>query len=199
MTTVHASLARRFRVVSRLAIGVVLATGVAAGCRPRPAPLPEPVRREVEPPPLAPVLSPWPGTLASALRAAESGRYDTADRALLDFSLKNARTPEGAESDFWRALLKLDPANANVTVREQLALLDGYLGNGPSAPRYAEALILRRVVEASDSTRALLATLRSSSEAREKARDEEIRRLNELYDRTAAELDRIKRRLAPKP
>ena len=183
----------------RFALGTALLGTVAAGCRPRPAPPAEPVRREVEPPPLAPVLSPWPGTLATALRAAESGRYDDADRTLLEFSLKHARSPEGAESDFWRALLKTDPANNNVSAREQLALLDGYLGNGPTAPRYTEAQILRRIVETSDSTRALLAAVRASAEAREKARDEEIRRLNDLYDRTAAELDRIKRRLAPKP
>lgn len=187
------------RAARRLALGAVLLGALAAGCHRRAAPPAEPVRREVEPPPLAPVLSPWPGTLASALRAAESGRYDDADRTLLEFSLKHARTPEGAESDFWRALLKTDPANAPVSAREQLALLDGYLGHGPAAPRYAEALILRRIVETSDSTRALLAAVRASAEAREKARDEEIRRLNDLYDRTAAELDRIKRRLAPKP
>jgi hypothetical protein len=180
------------------ALFLSLSVAAVTGCRSRPEP-PAPARVVEAPRAPVPQISPWPGTLASALRAAESARYNEADRILLEFSVKHANTPEGAESDFWRALLKTDPANSKVTAREQLALLDGYLDNGPNAPRYAEVQILRRVVEASDSTHALLTTVRLSAEAREKARDEEIRRLNELYDRTAAELDRIKRRLAPKP
>lgn len=186
-----------FRVLSPLArlAAIALATGaVAAGCNRRPAPLPPPVL--IERPPPQPI-SPWPGTLATALRLAEAGRYADAERVLLEFSVKHAGTEDGAESDYWRALLKLDPANKGVGVREQLALLDAYLGTGPSARRYGEALILRRIVETMDSTRALLATVRTSAEAREKAKDEEIRRLSELHDRTAAELERIKRRLVP--
>jgi hypothetical protein len=184
---------------ARRALPLALLAGAAAlgGCFPRPgSPPPRPEPPAAQP---LPELSPWPGTLAAALRAAEAGRYEDADSVLLDFGVKHAGKPEGAESDFWRALFKSDPANRRVTVREQLALLDNYLGLGPSAPRYAEATILRRMVEAGDSTRALVQTMRASSEARERLRDEEIRRLNELYDRTSAELERIKRRLAPKP
>jgi len=80
-----------------------------------------------------------------------------------------------------------------------MALYDAYLSGGATLPRYAEAIILRRVVESLDSTRSLLTTMRNSAESREKTRDEEIRRLNDLLDRTTAELERIKRRLVPKP
>lgn len=178
-----------------LAMPLALALGIA--CRPAappPAPLPVPVVL-----PAAPPLSPWVGTLARALREAENGRFEEAERLLAEFSVANAGTPDGAESDFWRALLKTDPANRDVTPRESMALYDAYLGGGPALPRYAEALILRRVVESMDSTRVLLATVRASAEARQKSRDDEIRRLNDLVDRTTAELERIKRRLAPKP
>lgn len=180
------------------ALVVVVALSVAAlfGACHRPAPPPPPlVVPEVIP---APPISPWPGTLSSALRAADNGRFEEADRLLTEFSVTHAGTPDGAESDFWRALLKTDPANAKVTSRESMALYDAYLGGGPTLPRYAEAMILRRVVESLDSTRSLLATVRASADAREKARDEEIRRLNDVVDRTTAELERIKRRLAPR-
>ncbi len=154
---------------------------------------------EPEAAPVAPVVSPWPGTLATALRAAENGRFDDAERMLVDFSVSHAGSALGAESDFWRAMLKLDPANRGVSAREQLAMLDAYLSGGADQPHYAEALILRRVAEAMDSTRTLLSTVRGSAEARDKLRDEEIRRLNDVVDRTTAELERIKRRLSPKP
>ncbi len=183
----------------RLPPMALLATSViAASCKqPTPEPAPRPIVQMVAAPPPPP--SPWPGTLATALRAAESGRFAEAERILTDFGLANKETPEGAESDFWRALLKTDPANRAVTPRESMALYDSYLSGGTDQPRYAEALILRRVVESMDSTRALLATVRASAEARDKSRDEEIRRLNDVIDRTTAELDRIKRRLIPKP
>lgn len=178
---------------------VLLASAaLAASCkRAAPAPPPMPIVQMVAAPP--PPISPWPGTLSTALRAAESGRFAEAERILTDFGLANPGTPEGAESDFWRALLKTDPANRAVTPRESMALYDSYLSGGTSQPRYAEALILRRVVESMDSTRALLATVRASADARDKSRDDEIRRLNDVIDRTTAELERIKRRLIPKP
>ena len=167
-------------------------------CRSTPAPPSvAPVAPTLTPTPL--VISPWPGTLAAALRAAENGRFDEAERTLVEFSVTHAGTPEGAESDFWRALFKVDPANRGVSAREQTAMLDAYLSGGSNQPRYAEALILRRIAEAMDSTHTLLVTVRASAEARDKSRDEDIRRLNDLVDRTSAELERIKRRLAPKP
>ena len=169
-----------------------------SACRSTPVPpAVAPVAPASVPAPL--LISPWPGTLAAALRAAENGRFDEAERTLVDFSVTHAGKPEGAESDFWRAFLKVDPANRGVTAREQMAMLDAYLSGGSNQPRFAEALILRRVAEAMDSTHALLVTVRASAEAREKTRDDEIRRLNDLVDRTSAELERIKRRLAPKP
>jgi hypothetical protein len=186
--------ARRARLV--LVVGAWLSTAaIGAACQ-RPAPLPPAIPI---PEPLAPAISRWPATLGEALRAAEVGRFDDAEEILTGFSVEHAGTPDGAESDFWRALLKTDPANRKATPRESMALYDAYLSGGAALPRYAEALILRRVVEALDSTRTLLATVRASADAREKARDEEIRRLNDVVDRTTAELERIKRRLIPRP
>jgi hypothetical protein len=149
--------------------------------------------------PPSPVISEWPATLAAALRAAESGDFEGADRTLLDFGLRNAGKPEGTESDFWRALIKADPLNDAPTNRERMALFDAYLAAGTSAPRYTEAMIFRRILEAVDSTRTALAGLRAANEQRQRSREEEIRKLSDDLDRTMAELDRIKKRLAPRP
>jgi hypothetical protein len=197
--TVPRPVSRATRRFARLAVPTCAVVGsvLLGACRRPPAPLPVPPPAPIEIP--SPTLSQWPGTLASALRAAETGRFAEAERILTDFSIANAGNAEGAESDFWRALLKTDPVNRAVTARESMALYDAYLSGGASLPRYAEAMILRRVVESLDSTRSLLTTMRSSAEAREKSRDDEIRRLNDLLDRTTAELERIKRRLVPKP
>lgn len=177
---------------------LLVAAAVSASCTRPPVVTPAPPLPVVIAP-AAPPISPWPGTLGAALRAAEVGKFDDAEKILTQFSVEHAGTPDGAESDFWRALLKTDPANREATPRESMALYDTYLGGGSSLPRIAEAVILRRVVESLDSTRTLLHTVRASADAREKARDDEIRRLNDVIDRTTAELERIKRRLTPKP
>jgi hypothetical protein len=144
-------------------------------------------------------VSPWPAILSAAQRAAESGRFDEAERMLLDFSVHQAGTSEGAESDFWRALFKMDPANHGASPHESLPLLDAYLSGGASFPRYAEAQILRRLVETVDSTSSLVATLQAAADARQKTRDDEVKQLTEDLNKTMAELERIKRRLLPKP
>ena len=54
-----------------------------------------------------------------------------------------------------------------------------------------------RLLSMSDSLRAVQATQRTATEARDKARDEEMQRLRDELARTQAELDRIKRRLGP--
>ncbi|MCC6319216.1 MAG: hypothetical protein IT361_16200 [Gemmatimonadaceae bacterium] len=142
-------------------------------------------------------LSEWPTTLADALRAAEAGKFDVADQALLQYGLKHSGTREGTESDFWRAVLKADPLNVGPQARERMALFDAYLASGPTAPHYTEAMVFRRLLETVDSARAAVASLRQVTDARQRTREEEIRKLSDDLDRTMAELDRIKKRLAP--
>jgi hypothetical protein len=144
-------------------------------------------------------VSSWPTTLAAALRAADSGRFAEADRLLQQHALSNAGTTEGAESDFWRALLKADPSNTGPTMRERMALMDAFLASAPASPRTTEATTVRRLLEALDSTAAVLTTVRGSSESRARTKDEEIRRLTDELDRTRAELERIRKRLNPRP
>lgn len=200
-TTPGGGAAHRERARRRLpivGIALLVSAVTVASCTRPPVATPAP-ELPVVVAPATPPISPWPGTLGAALRAAEVGKFDEAEKILTQFSVEHAGTPDGAESDFWRALLKTDPANRDATPRESMALYDAYLGGGSALPRNAEAVILRRVVESLDSTRTLLHTVRASADAREKARDDEIRRLNDVIDRTTAELERIKRRLTPKP
>jgi hypothetical protein len=171
---------------------------LAAACRHSTPQMPATVPVEA-PTPNPPPISLWPATLSDALRAFNAGRNEEADRILRDHSARMAGTAEGAESDFWRAMLRADPANTVGSPRESIALFDAYIAAGPSAPRYAEAQIFRRLVEALDSTRAGVTALRSLAETRDKARDDEVRRLSEDLDKTMAELERIRRRLMPKP
>lgn len=142
-------------------------------------------------------LSEWPTTLADALRAAEAGKYDEADQRLLQYGLKHAGTREGTESDFWRAVFKADPSNTGPETRERIALFDSYLAAGTGTPHYLEAVIFRRLLETMDVARAAIAQLRITNEARQRTREDEIRKLSDDLDRTMAELDRIKKRLAP--
>jgi hypothetical protein len=159
-----------------------------------------PVRPPAPPPPTPiPEISPWPGVLVRAQRLADAGRYAAADEVLADFAVKNQGTAEGAEADFWRALLKADPLNPETSVREQLAALDTYLNGGPDMPRYVEAQVLRRLVEAVDSTRALVVAVRTAAGARAEAKNDEVKRLADELEKAVAELERIRRRLAPRP
>ncbi len=183
------------RLVVLLIFGIICA---GASCQ-RPAQmvvLPPPV--DTAPTPAPPPISLWPATLAEALRAFDAGRYEDADRILQRHSIRMAGNAEGAESDFWRALLRSDPDNTTLATRERIALFDNYLAAGSSAPRYVEAQILRRLLESLDSTRTAVTALRAVAEARDKARDDEVRRLSEDLDKTMAELERIRRRLTPK-
>lgn len=172
----------------------VVTMAMATACH-QPVPAPVPVVTAPVLPDLS-TVSPWPGTLRQAQQAAESGDYQGADRILADFAVAHPHTNEGAEADFYRALYKADPPNAAITIREQLAAFDAYLVGGSAQPHYAEALVLRRLLESTDSLRALVTAVRTTQDARVKAKDDEIRRLTEVLEKTTAELERIKRRLA---
>lgn len=177
-----------------LQAGCALALALVAACsRPR---APEVTPPPVTPPEVVAAVNPWPATLLAARRAVDQKDFDEADRILSEFARAHANTAEGAESDFYRALFKSDPANVSVSLREQLAALDTYMGGGPALPRYTDAQILRRLVEAVDSSRAQVVAVRAANDARERAKDAQIQKLSDDLERTVAELERIKRRLA---
>ena len=144
----------------------------------------------------------WTSWLLQASQEAAAGHYSVADKLLADYSLRFPASAEAAEAMYWRALYKMDPANATTAPRDAGVLLDGYLASGAAAHR-TESQTLRRVANALDA-RATAAAAPGSVKievvkADEKARDDEMQRLKDELARANAELERIKRRLAPKP
>ncbi len=175
-------------------VGVIVASLLMSCARPAAAP---PVQQPPAPSP--PPISAWPRTLATALRAAHQGKHDEADAILAKYALDHAGSADGAEADYWRALFRIDPFNTRASVRDALTALDAYLNGGPASARYEEARILRRLLESLDSSRTQLVAARAAAESRDRTREEEIKKLGDELDKTMAELDRIRRRLAQKP
>lgn len=149
----------------------------------------------------------WATALAVASQESGAGRHAIADKALADYALRYPASGDAAEANFWRALYKLDPANASGTSRDAGALLDSYLAS-PAIARRTEALTLRRLVTVLESRSPASTTAGPSgmlakselSKAEDSVKDAEIVRLKEELARANAELERIRRRLAqPKP
>jgi hypothetical protein len=184
---------RRWRLV---ALAVVVSIGAA--CTPR-APLPRLPRRALA------------GALAAAELEVSAGRYVAADSILADFAATHATSGDTLNVLFWRALYLLDPANPTPGApASALTLIDRYLAADATQDQRTEAQVLRRVaafrvapppvrrdtVLALD-TAALRAAVARETEARDRARDDESRALRDSLARTTAELERIRRRLAP--
>ena len=146
--------------------------------------------------PTLPAEPPWLATFAAVQAAVDSGRFSAADSILAEFDRTEATARDSSESAFWRALLKSDPRNPAFTPAGARAALEAYAATDHSRHQ-TEVAVLLRLLTASDSLRALQSTQRTATEARDKARDEEMQRLRDDLARTQAELDRIKRRLAP--
>ena len=180
--------------VRRFAVGLL----VLASCRhPRPA-APPPAADTVAIPSL-PAEPPWVGTLAAVQAAADSGRFSAADSILTAFERVEPDSPDANESAFWRAMLQADPRNPAFAPEDARRGIEAYLAT-PNARRRTEASVMLRMLALSDSLRAAVAAQRSTAEARDRARDEEVQKLRDDLQRTQAELDRIKRRLgSPKP
>jgi hypothetical protein len=152
----------------------------------------------------------WLTALTNAKAASSAGRYDEADRILYDFGQLFAGAPEAREAAYWRALFKLDPANRSANPRAAIEQLDAYLADSTGALHLTEALVLRRLALSLDSLsqNRIVATRQPAtltepvpddavvSQERESELQKEIQRLKEQLDRSTAELDRIKKRLA---
>jgi hypothetical protein len=198
---------KRSRLV-RLAIfasAVALGTGSASctGLAHHPPPPPDPATV---------AAGEWPEARRVALNFALSKDQARADSVLRAFAARFPGTEASAETLFYRALFRLDPAGeGNVpaeALREARARLEAYIAGGPSLPHYGEAVILRRVTGHLDSLHSTEQTVRTYvgnvsptgiAELRDtlKTRDDELARVKAELDQTKAELDRIRRRLAP--
>ena len=164
-------------------------------------------RRPAAPPPVVDTVAvpspppepPWTRTMAAVQAAADSGQFATADSILTAFEHVEAGSADATESAFWRAMLRADPRNPAFEPVEARRGIEAYLA-APNPRRRTEAGVMLRMLDLADSLRAVQAAQRSSAEARDRARDEEVQKLRDDLQRTQAELDRIKKRLgSPKP
>ena len=138
-----------------------------------------------------------PETVSEAKEAAVQGKYDHAEQRLVTFARKYPETREASETAFWRALLRLDPANPKASHREAAELLDRYLASPQPLVHEADARMLRRTALMLEQQSK---SARTESETRTKERDEELQRTKDELANALAELERIKRRIAsPKP
>ncbi|HEU4722854.1 MAG TPA: hypothetical protein VFS59_15955 [Gemmatimonadaceae bacterium] len=160
-----------------------------------------PVRRSEAEAPVPTAASEWPAVYVQAMTDAREARLAAAEKSLTDFAQRFPGTAEAAEVPYWRALLKLDPANPT-GMREAIALLDTYLASTPSGAHRTEATTLRRLVVALEQRSAAVAATTPAAAPRpeDKAREEEMQHLRDELAKANAELDRIRRRLArPRP
>lgn len=143
----------------------------------------------------------WPAVHAQAMTAARDSGVSAAEKALTAFAQRFPGSVESAEVPYWRAVLKLDPANP-AAVRESMALLEAYIANTPSGMHRTEASTLRRLGLALEQRNTAIAAIPAAEAPRpdDKAREEEMQRLRDELAKANAELDRIRRRLArPRP
>jgi hypothetical protein len=154
----------------------------------------------------------WLAALTSAKTAASAGRYDAADRTLYNFAQLYAGAPEAREVAYWRAVFRLDPANRSASTRAAVEQLDVYLADSASALHVTEAVVLRRLALSLDSlSQNRIVTTRqpataelapddvAAAQERQQVLQKEIQRLKDSLERSTAELERIKKRLAPPP
>jgi hypothetical protein len=160
----------------------------AAGCQPS--------RTQATLAPVPTAASEWPRTFVQATTDAREGRPGIADRALVDFATRFPASAEAVEVPYWRAVIKLDPAN-QASSHEALLLLDGYLADTTFRAHRLEATTFRRLQAALEARNAALAAQPVTPAVRpeDRARDEEIARLRDELAKANAELTRIKRRL----
>ena len=168
-----------------LGAALVFSGSACHASRPDPAPTPVPT-----------AATEWPRAHSQAVADAREGRIPTADRGLVAFAARFPSSPEATEVPYWRAVIRLDPANP-ASSHEALLLLDAYLTDTSFRAHRVEAATLRRLETALEQRTAALAAQPVTPAVRpeDKARDEEIARLRDELARANAELTRIKRRL----
>jgi hypothetical protein len=168
----------------------------------------------------------WPGVLAIAQDSAGKNAFDAADSALAKFANRYPGTSEALETAYWRALYKMDPSNRASSMPQAMAGFDRYLADSRAKRHMSEATTLRRVAAQIDGLNKLAANAMAQTNAANanaanaraiaadaradaaktaadatgtSSADAEIKRLKDELAKANAELERIRKRLAPPP
>jgi len=165
--------------------------------------------------------------LTYAQVAVDNGHYADADSALATFADRHEGTPDGAESDYWRAVFALDPRNPQQSGAAAVQALDAYFATAAPRVHDTEAGVLRRTAQMFASLQVATQTAASTADAartqadsirvdansdraarasRERSSDQAVQRLRDSLDKvvsqltaTTQELERIKKRLGTPP
>lgn len=159
-----------------------------------------------------PMPADWEETFGAASMAAHEHRYAAADSLLAAYMSVRWGSREAREAAYWRAVYLLDPENPEGSARNALPLLELYLADTTVVRHSQAARALWALATRQDSLR--LALLQASSRPdtvvarfppprapspREEELEREVARLKQQLEETAAELERLKRRLVRPP
>lgn len=157
-----------------------------------------------------PAQADWALILVEARRDVEAGNYDAANKTLTDFARTHAGSSQARESEFWKGLYLIDPANPRGSLADGIGALDTYLAADSAVLYRDQASALRRLATAaliaSNSAKAdssSASAVKDTAVVVNKSKDEQIAALKDQLTKSKeelakvnAELDRIKKRLA---
>jgi hypothetical protein len=144
------------------------------------------------------------GTLRDSAQAlARAGEHARADSLLSAFRDRYPGTPASSDALLWRGLLRADPASRVQSTRAAASDLEAYESGGTFNPFATQTPVIRRLLAQVDSLRLAVAAERNAASVlipRDslKPRDDEVLRLRAELEQARAELDRVRRRLAPR-
>lgn len=175
-------------------VRLLLATaGLLASCRSAP-----PVVPDVLPPPPLPspsVSARWSATQSAVLALISENRPSQAESSLTQFSRENPRTAEGDRARWWRTLMRVDARANTGDATIAIAQIDSLLADSLAIEVRAEAVLIRRNINAIDSLRRAEVRRRVQTTQLASDRLDELKVARDSLTRLNAEITRLKRRL----
>lgn len=158
-----------------------------------------PILPVVLPPPPLPAPSipaQWLATQTAVLAFVNENKAAQAESSLTQFSRENPRTPEGDRARWWRTLMRVDARANSGDATVALAQIDSLLADSVATEVRAEAILMRRNINAIDSLRR--AEVRRRVQATQLATDrlDELKVARDSMAKLNAEISRLKRRLS---
>jgi hypothetical protein len=149
------------------------------------------------PPPLpAPSLSSkWQATQSAVLQLVAENRPAAADSSLLVFARTNAHTPEGDRARWWRTLMRADARTISGDATVAIAQIDSLLADSLAIEVRAEAVLMRRSINAIDSLRRAEVRRRVAATQLATDRQDELKVARDSMTKLTAEVERLRRRL----